>query len=266
MTHFFKPTTTAAAALLGLGTVSASAAVFEVDNGGIDNGQTYVLTSVTDSVRGTIDAGDLINVTLTDIANVLRVNPSSAATVGTRSDVLEDLDIRSGTIAGGSNVVSMTVLFDAPVVNGDGEDLVIFDWGDFNDAFSITINGVTIARGEGSTLSPGSNPRVLNSNPLIPDPKTAQTQAVFDVIPTNLAEFETFTASTTASSLASVNATSLNLDAFGVALGDSVLSLSISNAAGLDVQGIFGLPVPEPASLTWLAVGILALGRRRRRA
>src|SRR5690606_2651214 len=82
---------------LGLGFVTAGTAqavVIGVTGVAPDNGTSFVLAGIKiDRGAGpvTIDAADLINVDLTAIGSVQRINPGPAPAIGQRDSVLEDL-------------------------------------------------------------------------------------------------------------------------------------------------------------------------------
>lgn len=243
------------ACALGLGLIAAGTAQAAVVDAVIgvapDDGTSFVLAGiVVDRGDGpvTIDAADLINVRLTAISDVQRINPGPAPEIGQRHHVLEDLDIRSGVI----NAPNLSFDFLAPVINGPGADILIFDWGTSNDPFDITINGVTMTIGVNSSL------HILQSVKNQP-----QVQAEFSSRPGHLDEFQNNEGFVTATSESSVNVIPLDLSIFGLLEGQAATSLTISNGAGLDVQAILGLPIPEPTSLALLAMGGVMLVARR---
>lgn len=272
--------TAAAVAVLGAAAPSASATILGATVADASSGN-YTLTSVsvTRGAAGTFTyvPSQLTGVDLTDVGatgSVLLVeNSASLPAPGTRAALLEDGRLDTGVInpVSTSSPVdfSFEVTFAAPVVNSDGEDIVIFEVGSgdptrfYADGNAGQVLNVTAANFTTNLLT-GMPITLYAYN----DPAGGGTVDT-------LAELETSTTYTLdagGSGPANVAGIGLDLSAFGVPAGASVNSLrfqTTSTGSRLDPVLIVGLPavVPEPGGLASLAIAAAAalLARRRGR-
>ena len=186
------------------------------------------------------------------------------ATKAARS--LSDQDAYTGLFNSTDKPAFIDLRFDSGIVNGDGDDFVLFDLG-LIDRFAVTINGVEVGR-----TKPGTN---------IPIDTFSKTEGLVtrlvkpgDGLPAGLAD---------------LNAVAIDLSLFGIAAGASVNNIrvamdvlypnprplqtlnqttpTLSLAAALHTNA--PAPVPEPETYAMLLAGLGAIGaavRRRKQA
>lgn len=258
---------------------SASAAVIGATVADASSGD-YTLTSVSVD-RGaniyTYVPSQLTGVDLTDVASfatplLVPGNNASLPAPGTRATLLEDGRLDSGviepfSIAGGT-LDSFEVTFLQPVVNSDGEDILVFDIGGLETTFFYINDDDSQASNAASPqrVVPGDfATNLLQVNYSLFSYDNGGDRNVNDLAelesPVGYAFFSNGTG-------VGVSAVGLDLTDFGVAPGGTISSIRFQAVSGrIDPVLIVGLPaVPEPAGLALLGVGALALLRRNRRA
>ncbi len=262
--------------VLALVTGPAFAGVVSMDLDANDN-----LTSVVidrDGTEYTYAQSELTNISLTGLnldgtqvfQTAGRPFPGGAgANAGDARDaLLEDWSPSSGVFHPSSNANAEydagqvtndrdSIAFDflTPVTNSDGVDVIVVDFGPTNSEFirvSLTSNAddpneVTISR---------SNTNFIDSITI--DKYNSSTEI------NQLAHLRDFAFTSGASESFGLGAFEIDLSLLGVAEGATVSTLYMTDAGDPEVSMIFGLPaVPEPTSLALLAVGSVALWRRR---
>lgn len=237
----------------------------------------YSLTSVS-ITRGsagtfTYEPANLIGVNVTDVdafsipIQASRGNPLPSP--GSRVGLLEDGRIDTGVInittTNGTADRSVEITFAKPVVNSDGEDIVLFEVGG-DDGIRFWINNDR--EGQGATLTTASYSGNLFTGVTYTQYRYSNAG---DTDINSIAELEgTSGFAFDNDGTATIRAIGLDLSLLGVPMGGSITSFrfqSVANAGGrLDPVFIAGLPaVPEPTSALVVAVsGIVAATRRRR--
>lgn len=187
-------------------------------------------------------------------ARVLVPDGGSAPTP--RADVLQDHRVDTGLV----NVESISVYFDT-IVDRAGFDLLFADWGG-NDTFDVTISGLLDGQ--------------LFQETVQYDPADFYDSDNFslDIVDSDdpsvntLAEFEAAGYSYAADTSADVGLYGFTLGDFGLPLGsdltDVTVTISDPDTPSIDPLFLSAIIIPEPATLTLLAAGALALDRRRR--
>ena len=263
----------AAAMLAAMPASSASAAVIGATVADASSGN-YTLTSVsvTRGSAGTFTyvPSQLTGVDLTDVGatgSVLLVpNNASVPAPGTRSTLLEDGRLDTGVINPVSTSAavdfSFEVTFSNPVVNSDGEDILVFEVGG-GDPTRFYANGNAAQSFDVTASNFATN--LLSGMPIT---LYAYSGGTVD----DLAELETSTTYTLdagGSNPSSVAAVGLDLSSFGIPTGATISSLrfqTTNTSSRLDPVLIVGLPaVPEPAgaAVAALAFSGVLLSRRR---
>ncbi len=200
----------------------------------------------------TYGAGQLINSSLSAIVDTSgNLLYPSATPPATPSTVLSDLSATTGL----SNVNSFTSTFDAPIVNGAGLDLFIFDWGNFaGDSFTLTINGESIA--SSSLGSPYSTGQAFTSRVL----KSDGFNSVAEMDSTTFTDDGQTTT-------AFPGVWGFDLSDFNVGDGASITSLTyVDGSATSDPLLIMGIPEPHTYALIFgaFATGLVLIRRKRR--
>lgn len=240
----------------GLSTPSAFAVITAFTASGNDL-NTITVDGVTHS------AASLTNVTLTGITDTagrvqLLAPDGTVPVVGNRAALFSDLALNTGS----ANAQSLQFTFNTPVTNRPGIDILLFDWGGFGaDSFSITINGTTSNNlfNSDPSLPPGGDYHSEGDNLLLGADVIRSTT---DTSITTVAELELLSLERQSDSTASQGVIGLDLDAFGVAAGDSISVVDISNISGADFTLVLGIPEPSTAVLSLLGTGFLL--RRKR--
>lgn len=271
-----------ALALMGL-FISAVAPVMT----GLASHADAAVTGYTDNAAGlvsnvTVDGtthntSDLINGTLTGFADpnavqLLVGEGGSVPASGSRAGVVSDLSLSTGllNISG-----SFTFTFDTAVANEAGTDLLIWDWGAFNnDTFDITLNGQTLSLGDQDSSTSGYNVTIPPGGSYLQGPGRDSDWFGSDSSSgvSTVAEMEAlaFTGSKNDTTASNHGVIGLDLNAFGVASGGSITDLTISGGSGtVDPTLILGIHeavgVPEPASVAMGLAGLTLVACRRRR-
>ncbi len=188
--------------------------------------------------------GELMGGTLTAFGGRIVVNPaghiadiitppgsSSAPSSADRANLLSDALADTGFV----NLSSWAVDFESGIMNREGPDIILLDWGS-SDTVDITINGVTL------------------------DDVVPTSTAVFGAATSNRVRFQSDqTDVNTLSKLLSATfqqgpntsgestAYAIDLSDFGLSEGEYLLAGGIVNftdGQGIDPMGIFGLPAP----------------------
>ena len=175
---------------------------------------------------------------------------------GDRAALLENLSMDRGF----NNVVNWQVMFDQPIVNDTGIDVILFDFGDNSDTISVSIPSGTPQNYIGSDFQVvvPNNPSIHVLIDIRISDGTANTLT--------LLESPSTVFNGTSGSASGVVALGIDLTDLGVAPGGSASVLNFSDPDGtIDPLVIVGLPaIPEPGSLILLGVGgVLMLTRRR---
>jgi hypothetical protein len=257
--HLSNPLACSAALLtLTLGT-AASAEIVNVTDANDDG----VIESITLQDGRVILGSDIVQGSLTSITDNSPgfFVPDGTAQPSDVSSVIDnDLNYRNGLL----NVQQLTFTFNTGIVNNaDGPDFFIADYGtDQDDDYSITINGQTVGidkNGEEFVTAGDFTIDTYNSTSSVSG--TSGPDALDGLSYTGPGD-----------STSKANFQDFELSSFGVAVGDSITSLTINTAPGgdntsiLDVSIIGGFQaVPEPASIALLGAGALCLLPRRRR-
>jgi hypothetical protein len=176
---------------------------------------------------------------------------SSAPAPEERAELLSDALADTGFV----NLTSWGVDFDEDVVNQDGPDIILLDWGS-EDTVDITIRGVTLddATPTSTSIFQGAfNGRVRFQS----DQRDVDT----------LAELVAATFHRGPTTSASSTAYAIDLSDFGFDDGEALPAGSVVNftdGQGIDPMAIYALPhrpdiVPEPASLAGAVLAVLIL-------
>lgn len=201
----------------------------------------------------TYAAGDLVLGTLTSVSTdtslFLPWNTSVPADV---SGVIDnDLTIDNGL----GNPSSISFTFDTPILNlANSDDFFLADFGGSNDAHEISINGqtVTISGGTQDFATPSNvDIAILNDTPASTDPD----------------DLDGLAWSVSGRSQAPINFNAYDLSDFGIAEGDSAVSMTVTSADGLDpmvIGGFQAIPEPSSAALVLLGLGLVGVSGRRR--
>jgi hypothetical protein len=234
----------------------------------------YTLTSITVD-RGantfTYVPADLIGVDLTDVdafqIPLLTQGNASLPAAGTRAALIEDGRLDTGvvniTTTNGTPDRSMELTFASPVINSDGEDILLLEL-DGGDSVRFWINDDRTNRSADVAAASFSGSLISG----MPYTAFAYNNAGDQDI-NSLSELESplgFTANPTTEG--TIRGVGLDLSAVGVPLGGSVDRIRLQSIAGaggrVDPVFIAALPpVPEPAALALLALTPLIARRRR---
>lgn len=259
--------------LMGAGT--ASAKVIGVTVSDVSSGD-YSLTSLSIS-RGSAGTftylpHQLIGVTVTDVdafdQPIMVPRGEALPAPGTRAALLEDNRLNTGVInittTNGGPERSLEVTFNRPVINSDGEDIVLLEMGG-NDGIRWWIDNDRENRGQNIGINQYSA-MLMRGIPftLYRYNKNGQTSVM------SLEDLESPDGWGSADDLSGdLFGLGLDLSNLGVPLGASVNSIRIQSWAGeggrVDPVLIVGLPaVPEPTSAGVLILaGALLVSRRR---
>ncbi|MFT5121664.1 MAG: hypothetical protein ACI9TH_004110 [Kiritimatiellia bacterium] len=210
-------------------------------------------------VNFTYRINDIIGFDLTAFAgdsgtSLLNTQGAGNVPVGSRAALLDaDLRFDTGVINPARSPTAMTLLFDQPVFNNRGDDVVLFEWntGGAGDPFQVRINGITQQYTTGSYNGQHGGPVPVNAQ-------------VIGGTPSTLFQLENNGASSNFDLTQNIFGIGVNLSDFGVPKGASVTSIQLGSAASgatPDFVYIAGLKlghpsVPEPSTGMFLFLGV----------
>lgn len=257
---FALTASSASAAVIGATVADASSGDYTLTSVSVTRGGAGTFTYVPSQLTG-------VDVTDVDAFSVPMFTQSGASlpAPGTRATLLEDGRLDTGitniTTTNGTPDRALEVTFAVPVINSDGEDILLFDV-ESGDGLRFWINNDRAGQGADRSNS------TFSGNLLSGMPYTQFTyNNAGDADINSLAELETSTAYTPANTSNIVRALGIDLSLVGVPMGGSVTSMRFQSlgAPRVDPVLIVGLPaVPEPASLAMMSLGgVLLLLRKR---
>lgn len=168
-------------------------------------------------------------------------------------DLMTDSSLSSGYAA----LVNDTFSFDAPVTNGPGAEIFIFEYDSSeSNELNVTLNGQTINIGNSPFTATGSTVNVeLNFN---------SSQRADSISALLAMEFQ-FSKNVNNSS---IGYHAIDLSDYGVAPGGTVSEINLAGSSDWDITSVVGInTIPEPSHYALLAtacLGALIMLRRRR--
>jgi hypothetical protein len=212
-----------------------------------------------EGVNFTYRINDVIGFDLTAFAgdsgtSLLNTQGAGNVPVGSRAALLDaDLRFDTGVINPARSPTAMTILFDQPVFNNRGDDVVLFEWnaGAAGDPFQVRTNGITQQYTTGSYNGQHGGPVPVNAQ-------------VIGGTPSTLFQLENNGASSNFDLNQNIFGVGINLSDFGIPKGTSVTTIQLGSAATgstpdfVYIAGLkLGSPsVPEPATGMFLLLGV----------
>ncbi len=200
------------------------------------------LTVTRNGTARTYDYDQLIGGTLTafggkivgggHIADIITPpGSSSAPSSADRANLLSDALADTGFV----NLSSWDVTFADGIMNREGPDIILLDWGS-SDTVDITINGITL------------DDVVPTSTAVFGSPTSGRVRFLSDQTSVNtLAELLSATFQQGPTTSGASTAYAIDLSDFGFSEGEYLLAgglVSFTDGQGIDPMGIFGLPTP----------------------
>lgn len=187
-----------------------------------------------------------------------------------RLSLISDAALNTGIFNPRAALPGITLTFERPLINGPGEDLVLFE---LTVGVGQTPDPVTIRRADGTGPARNVNSGQYQISDLIPIDGTPITYLV-TVGDSQFATLDDLTnAPVTPSAVSNPkwHAIAINLNALGLAEGESIQSLSIisgDRTRGVDLLLVAGLPpyvtVPEPQGLILVSLASIILAMLKR--
>ncbi len=254
----------------GLCAGGAQAATITAVNTGTSD---LIVSSITINQGGslgsvTYNVSNMIGIDITAFASgnpaaVVKIG-SSIPAVNTRAALLDgDIDLGTGLANISTATGAMTLNFAQPVVNREGAEIILAELGG-NDTFWLpnkTSGATSFSTWTTSVSHNGGAAAAISRN------WSVQGNSDNNNNVETLSELETATFVQRTTSTQNIGFMAIDLSDLGYSLGDSISSLSIRSDTGFGLDPLFLTAIPEPASLTLLgagAVAMLGLGRRQR--